>query len=253
MRFLIVLFFVLVIIFSLAIFSGNDKVTVQTIIVSGNATVSATDVLAVANRDMSGRYWHLFARNNSLIFPRSEIERDLLAELKTIKDVDISWNGWQKININVSERKPHSVWCGNDPQAVDSDCYFSDDSGYLYVEAPIFSGSMFVKDYGNIATSGSPVGRQFLPALIYVQAFTLIQSLELKNLKVVSVYFDGSNYFFTLESGTEIIFNDKSGFNQPSQNLFSALDTGNLDLASSTDKIKYIDLRFDNKIVVGKK
>ena len=60
-RFYIVSFFVFVIIFGLAIFSGNERVKIQTIIVSGNAAVSSDAVLAIANRDMAGRYWYLFS------------------------------------------------------------------------------------------------------------------------------------------------------------------------------------------------
>lgn len=254
MRSTIVLFFFLVILFTLAIFSGHEKVSVQTIIISGNASVTDNEILTIANRDMAGRYGYLFARNNSMIFPRFQIKKDLLAELKTIKDVDISWNTWQRVDINIVERKPDSVWCGADIKATDSECYFVDKNGFIYSRGPIFSGSMFIKSYGALsATSTSPIGQYFLPTEIYSQIYNLIQILDQNNIKVIAISYDGFDYRFTLDSGPEIIFNNKNGFSSVFTNLFSAIETKNLDLAADASVINYIDLRFDNKIVVGKK
>ncbi len=257
-RLYIVLFFVLSLVIGLAIFSGHEKIRIQTIIVSGNAAVSADDVLAVANRDMAGRYFYLFSRSNSLIFPRFKIKKDLLSEIKTIKDLDISWDDWQQISIKITERKPYSVWCGNDMKITDAKCYFVDKEGYIYGEAPAFSGSIFIKDYGladqaDAPVSGNGIGRYYLPRQVYMQIFRLVGLLDQINIKVISVYFDGTDYKFGLESGPEIIFNDKSTFESSFSNLFSAIETKNLDLENNADKISYIDLRFDNKIVVGKK
>jgi len=243
----IVLFFLLVIILGLAIYSGHEKVKVQTIIVSGNAAVSSDAVLATANEVMAGRYFYLFARNNYLIFPRWEILERLLYEYRTIKEIDVSWESWQTISISIVERKPHSVWCGDSNQ-----CFFVDKEGYIYSQAPSFSGTMFVKDYGNVSTSTGEIGQNFLSKQTYTQIFTLIDILDQKNMKVISVSFDGSDYKFTLENGPEIVFNNKNTFELSFQNLFSAIETGNLDLEKEANLIKYIDLRFDNKIVVGR-
>lgn len=247
-RFYIILFFLLVVVLGLAIFSGNKKVTIQTIIVSGNAVVSNDEVLAVANKVMSGRYGYLFAKNNYLIFPRFQIKEALLTQIKTIRDVNVSWKNWQAISIDITERHPHSVWCN-----ADNSCYFVDKEGYIYSQAPDFTGTMYIKSYGNIATSTSPIGQNFLIKTTYNQIFNLISNLEIKNIKVITVTFDGADYKFKLENGPEIIFNDKNAFELSFQNLFSAIETKNLDLEKDVNLIKYIDLRFANKIVVGKK
>jgi cell division septal protein FtsQ len=251
-RFYIILFFVFVIVFGLAIFSGNEKVKIQTVIVSGNAAVSSDTVLAIANRDMAGRYWYLFSRSNSLIFPRFQIKKDLLREIKTISDVSISWDNWQQISIFITERRPHSVWCGNDMRISES-CFFVDKYGYIYSEAPTFSGSIFIKDYGNVSTSTSAVGQYFLSRQTYSKVFNLIDNLDKNNIKVVAVSFDGTDFRFVLESGPTIVFTNKDNFDPTFQNFFTAIETKNLDLDAEADIISYIDLRFDNKIVVGKK
>jgi hypothetical protein len=250
-RLYIILFFLLIIILGLAIFSGSEKMKVQTIIVSGNAAVSPDQVLAIANRNMTGRYGYLFAKSNSLIFPRYEIKKDLLQEIKTIIDLDINWDDWQQISINIVERKPHSVWCGSDSKKGDSTCYFVDKGGYIYGIAPVFSGNIFIKNYSNLLTD--PIGQYFLPKSVYGQIFILIDLLKQRNMKVIYVSFDDTDYRFGLEDGFEIIFNDKNKFEISFQNLLLAIDGGSLDLDKDAQTIKYIDLRFDNRIVVGKK
>ena len=256
-RFFIILFFLLVIILSLAILSGHEKVKIKNIVILNNAAVSSSDILAIVNRDITGRYLYLFSKSNSLIFPRFKIRDDLLSELKAIKDVNISFEDWQKISISVEERKPHSVWCGVDVKAVEPQCFFVDKEGYIYSQAPTFSGSVYVKDYGSPllmnASTSDPIGHYFLSKDVYSQIYNFIQILDQNNLKVISLSFDGFDYKLALESGPIIIFNNKNDFNLSFQNLFTAIQTKNLDLINDTNTINYIDLRFDNKIVVGKK
>lgn len=251
-RFSIVLFFLLIIVFSLAIYSGSEKIIIKNIAVSGNAAVSADEVLTIVNRDLAGRYWYLFARKNFLIFPRFQIKEDILREIKTVKEVDISWDGWQKIAINLVERRPHSVWCGFGQETPAQSCFFLDKDGFIYSLAPDFSGTMFIRSYGGISTSTDPLGQVYLSSDTYRQFFVLAERLESFDQKVVSIIRDDFDYHFILASGPEIIFNDDRSFVSSFSNLFIALETGNLDLKNEAAKIKYVDLRFDNKIVVGK-
>jgi hypothetical protein len=261
-RFYIILFLLVALVIGSAILSGHEKVRIEEsgIAISGNAAVPRDDILSIVKRDIAGRYFYLFSKNNSLIFPRFEIKKDILNEIKTIKDADISWEGWKKISISVLERKPHSVWCGKDMSATSTACYFVDKEGYIYSQAPDFSGSLFVKNYGQLAPDQSvnisqdnPLGSYFLPTNIYLQIYNLIDFLKQNNLKVIYVYFDGLDYRFTLGDGPVIIFNAKNSFNQSFTNFFTAIQTGNLNLEKDAKSINYIDLRYDNKIVVGRK
>lgn len=248
----IILFFLLVIIFGIAILSGHENVRIQTVTVSGNAAVPTDDILALVNADLAGRYFSLFSKSNSIIFPRFQIKKDLLKKIMTIQDADVSWEGWQKISITVTERKPYSVWCGTNPLAVEPDCYFADKTGYIYSQAPSFSGNIYVKNYSNLYDT-DPLGQYFLPKGLYTRISNLLSALEQNNLKVISLSYDGFDFKFVLEVGPTIIFNGESDYNQAFSNLLSAIETNNLDLNKDAGNISYIDLRYDNKIIVGKK
>jgi hypothetical protein len=230
----------------LAILSGHDRVKIKKIIISGNAAVSADEILTIASRDLIGRYWSLFAKSNSLIFPRWQIKEDILTEIKTVKDLDISWEDWQTISIALTERKPQAVWCGSDP-TINPSCSFLDKSGLIYRPAPIFSGNLFIKNYGQ------PTGDFFLPTEKYLVITDLINQLIEKNLRVIQVFFDGVDYRFTLETGPIIIFSSTGDPSLSFRNLWAAIATNNLDLIQESASINYVDLRFENKIVIGKK
>lgn len=264
----VVTFFLAVVVFSLAIYSGNEKVIVKEINISNNAAVPSNDILAIVDRDMAGRYGYLFSRNNFFIFPRFQIKADILNEIKTVKDVKVSWDGWQKISIVVQEREPHSVWCGNEQDITDQKCFFVDDGGYIYSEASTFSGNLFIRGYGvldlidDTGTSTEvvdPIGKNYLPTEIYTGLFKFITLLENRNLRVNILSYTGIDFQLTLETGPVIIFNfkndstDKPGVSLAFVNFFAALDGKNLDLLNDVSLIDYIDLRFENKVVVGKK
>ena len=259
-RLYIILFFLIIIIIGLAILSGQEKVKIQTVDISGNAAVSTDQILDIVSRDMSGRYFYLFSKSNSLIFPRFRIRMDILNEIKTIKDVDISWKDWGKISIIIEERKPHSVWCGEDPNIIPTECFFIDKNGYIYSQAPNFSGSLFIKYYGPIvlgqmgdANQINPIGSYFLLSEIYKQIANLISILDQNNLKVGYVFYDGFDFRFNLDLGPVIIFNSKDNFSESFSNFFTAIETKNLDPEKDAGSISYIDLRFANKIIIGKK
>jgi hypothetical protein len=251
-RFVIVLFLLLIILISLAIVSGQDEIVIKDIKISGNAAVSNAEVLELVNADLSGRYLGLFSRRNFLIFPRFQIKADLLNNLKTINTVKISWTKWQEITVKITERRPHSVWCGNDYKEKEQTCFLVDKTGYIYNEASTFSNNIFVRGYGPLAATSS-IGSFFLETNTYEQIYGLVDLLDRNNLRVLAVSFDNFDYRFYLESGPVIIFNSKVAFDLAFQNLFTAIKAGELDLVAGADKINYIDLRFGDKIVIGKK
>ena len=78
--------------------------------------------------------------------------------------------------------------------------------------------------------------------------------LEQNNLGVSALSFDGYDFTFYLKLGPKIIFNDRhGGFSQPFSNLLTSLNSGDLDLQNKAETINYVDLRYDSKIVVGRK
>lgn len=250
-RFTIITLGFLVALIGLALFSGWQKIVIHEVKIVGQAALAETEIKDIVERDLGGRYLYLFSRRNFLIFPRLMIKRDLLAELPILQTVDVSWNGWGKILITVVEKRPEAVWCGAKPETGEQ-CFFLDKTGLVYDLAPDFSGGMYLRYYAPIL-AGSPLRARPLTEGIFQYFNRLIKILFDEGIVVEQIYFDGRDYTFILTDGLKIIFNDREGLSQPFNNLLIALRAGELDLSEAQrKKIAYLDLRFDNKVIVGK-
>ncbi len=246
-RLYIIVFFVLFFIFGLAILSGQSFWTIKTYIIEGNKTISTSRILEITNENTKGRYLALFARNNFLIYPREKIEQAIEKEFKTIKTIEVSWQAWQVVSINIVERKPYAVWCGESFN-TDQACYFIDHSSFVFDQAPNFSGPIYLKFFGQVSEEGFYLKDEF--GLLN----SLIKKLSDINIEVRAAAFDGHDFTFYLSSGVKIIFNDRNGgIVKNFDNLFLALNSGNLDLHKNIESLDYVDLRFESRVVVGKR
>jgi len=242
-----VLFFVII---GLALLSGIDKTKISNIKISGNIAVGRQEIEDIVNTDLSGRYFYLFSKRNSLIFPRFFIEKDLANTIKRFEGVNVEWSDLNTITITVKERKPFSLWCGNNLLKTE-DCYFMDETGYIFGVAPIFSGNAFVKNFGGIS-SNFPIGENFLNPLTYLELNKFIDSISGLGFRSGTLFYNGDDFSLVLENGIEIKFSDKIGFQSAFDNLSSAINANQIDLALGSEKIKYVDLRFGDKVLVGK-
>ncbi len=257
--------FFIILITALSFLSKNRNLTIHTITVEGNHVVETQSIIDTVNARMAGNYLHLFSRSNAALYPNRKIRNELLADFKRLSSVDISLVNLKTIVIKVTERSPAYLWCGldvpsTDEQSFKNKCYFLDESGYMFDEAPYFSGNIYFKFYG--WPQGSPPddfsGNTFLPANDFAKLIYFKNSLV--NLKLIPDMFlvnsDG-DYEIYLEDGAgasnahpKIIFNKGNDFQKIINNLSSALNSAPLvtDFKNKFSSLLYLDLRYDNKV-----
>src|SRR3989344_595858 len=104
---------------------------------------------------LSGSYIGVFPRNNSLIYPRSEIRSVIWNIYREVESIDLRRAGFHTLIVTVHEKIPSAVVCAtlpdfnnNELSLDDSDaCYFADSSGILFKKAPSFSGDVYNRYY----------------------------------------------------------------------------------------------------------
>lgn len=115
-----------------------------------------TDMVSQAARSvLSGRYLGLFSRAASLIYPRSELVAAVAAASPKIQSVDVSRQGLTAIVVSVREKSPSALVCATLPDfegdrivfGDQDDCYFADETGYMFGRAPSFSGHIYHRYY----------------------------------------------------------------------------------------------------------
>ena len=224
-----------------------DKVRIKNIVISGNTSVPSETILKLVDNELNKVYLWITPTDNLLLLRRSAINNQILDNIKKIGSVRILIHGISNIEVAVLERKSSNLWCKGIPSNT-KDCYFMDSSGFVFQEAPTFSDDSFTKFFGLI-TADDPIG-----SIYFVNNFNNIYSLfsKFRDMSFQPKYFNASSeneYEIIIFGGGKIFINNKKPFTTSLVNLQALIDNKYIKIDdSSLKKIKYIDLRFGNKV-----
>ncbi len=227
----------------------RQEVRISNVTVSGNSAVSKEDISNIVEQKLTERYLWIIPTDNFLLLKRGAIKNEILNDFKKVKTADIFFHSLKDIEITVTEREAKYLWCDGMPTKY-KNCYFMDKNGFIFAEAPDFSGNPFTKYFGLII--GNPVGQSYFNSARFNEINTFFTKLN--DMKFSPVSFnavDESQYEVYLSVGGKIIFDDKKTFDKDIINLQAVIDSGYIKTdPASLQKIKYIDLRFGNKVVL---
>lgn len=230
--------------------SWQDFFRISKIKITGNMSLGESTLIASASVPLSDNYAWIWPKNFFLWYPRAEIERNLKDQYLRLLDVKTSLSGLSTINIKVTERRPTGVWCGKVINKV-SPCFLIDKGGYIFDNAPKYTGSLFTHYYGEIASTSGIVGSTYLPRR-FEELTQFTKNLHNENLEVTEVEYvaNDSYYNIYLSNGPKLIVSDKQSYEKTFRNIMILSKNKNLDLHNTKTSLGlvYIDLRFGNKI-----
>ncbi len=236
-----ILFAVIVLIFTLTF----NKLQVKSVSVSGNSTVNKEDILSVVDKKLNNNYLYLIRTDNFFLLRRDEIKSDLLDNFKKLESVNINFRGLNNLEVSVIEREAKYLWCN-----ATSTCYFMDKTGFIFKEAPTLSPNPFFEFFGLI--TDEPVGKSYLSEKFSNLAAFLDSINEIGFTAKSFNAIDEHKYEINLSSGAKIIFDDKKTFEQDLVSLHAIIDNGYVKPTDkSFEKIKSIDLRYGNKVILN--
>jgi hypothetical protein len=259
-KILIILFGLIAVFILLAYLSCFNSLNITGIQISGNKVVDTETLRATVESQIAGKYLWLFPKTNILYYPQNAIKNELQNKFKRLKDINLSIQNNKILLVSVTERIAKYTWCGAipppdaNPPPINTNsqkCYFLDEDGYIFDEAPYFSGEVYFKFYGS-ADIGSYFSKQNFKRLISFKDI-----LVGIGLKPVSLYItnDGDvNIFLSRGNSStnepKIIFKIDADFQNVAENLEAALTTEPLqsEFKNKYSLLQYIDLRFGNKV-----
>ena len=244
--------------------SQNDRWKITRVEVIGTQTVDSDTVEALVREKLKGNYYIAYARENSEIFPRRDIEEGLLNVFPRLASARAERVDMHTIAVKVSERKPYALWCGEvyAPETQElASCYFIDDIGFVFDRAPTFSGGVYLEVYGALeGKQNENALRAHIPLapfnLLYTTTQALIRDLGeplrivLKPEGEVAVTMKKSASYPVL-AGVELRFKDTTNAETIMKNLLAALPVQFPADTIPKKKLLYIDMRFGNKIFFG--
>ena len=257
---------ILAVLFAVALggVSQNNRWHVTTVKILGTQAVSENAVWSLANKLLEGNYYFLYARDNSFIFPQGEITAELLHTFPRIKSVRIHREGAHTIVIEVVERKPFMLWCGELLEGgtpARTECWFIDDRGFVFDRAPIFSEGVYREVYAPLLyrNTSAPL-HAVIPAERFLFAYSLIEGLErgVGEISRVLIKQEGE-YGMVIRSSAlypelvdaELYFKDGQSSERLMHNILAALPVQFPPDFISEKKLLYVDLRFGNKVFFG--
>jgi POTRA domain, FtsQ-type len=224
---------------------------VQTITVTGNSIIQSADIESLVRDSLAGNYWYLFPKANIALYPKDQVRKEIASKFSRIESFDIKRASLTSIAIHIVERKPESLWC-EDAQENGVRCYFIDDTGLIFDEAPKFSPDVYFVYTG--AVIGEPVGARYLNEESFSKLKTIIKGMQTLSLEpsVLDSISDNS-YEVILKKGGSIFFSLEDDGSKILSNLESVLSDQALSVfAGGRLTVSSLDLRYGNKIIIKK-
>ncbi len=215
--------------------------------VVGAQDISTSSISGVVWSDLSGTYRYVVPKNSVFFYPKQEIERSLMQEFPTLQSTSVGLSSSKTLIVSVIERDPVALWCGVDI-ATGTPCYLLDGSGLVYAPSANYSGNVYIRYYGAVATGSPPW--QFLSPEQFSGINTLAEGMSEKvsSDTVEALYIDPSNDVHVIfGSGFVTLFS-------LSQNPTDVFNSFSLALISQPfqqhplSAFAYLDLRFGQKL-----
>ncbi len=232
---------------------------ISSIEVASNKIADTESIKKIIEKDISGYYLWFFPKTNVFLYPKDKIKEDLSLQFKKIKDVDLSVRR-KVLEVSFTERAASYTWCGKVySEAVDNKkCYLMDEGGFIFDEAADFSGGVYFKFYGSTDKS-NPLGSYFLEEnfeklLIFkktLEGIGLVPfSLYLLESGDVKIFLSKVKGKMVAPVNPYVIFRPDADLELLAGNLETALNTQPLlsDFKNKYSSLKYIDLRYGNKV-----
>lgn len=252
----LVILFVLV-----AFFSYNKNLLIKDVIVNGNEILNEEDIKKETFKILKdNKVLAFWAGDNKFIYRNKKLEVGLRDAFPRILDIRIQRVG-KNLEINLSERERAFLWCGNEAPSFlerfeEGDCYFLDNSGFIFDKSPGFSSGVYFTFYSKTEDE-NPIGEHVLDFQFIKDINSLISVMSEKGLPAHSlVVKDEGQYELLLNIGTDlndypkILFTKDNTIEEIYNKFISIIDEEPLktDLLEKSNKLEYIDFRFNNRV-----
>jgi hypothetical protein len=260
--FLLYIFLFILFIGVLSFFSGHKKVVIHNIEISGNRIIDEEEITEDIHKDILGKYLYLFSKNNILIYPKNKIYNNLITKYTRIENLSINLINFNTLKINITERTGTLLYCGNDipgnKENIGENCYFINDDGFVFDQAPYFSGNVYFKYYMKLSDENdNPLGSQLLDKESFHQLNRFIDDIILLGFKPIYLKKENDNIIYLylnhkmINVAPYIVFRLDDELDALVEDFSLAMNKKEFaeEINTKYDKLLYIDLRFKNKIL----
>lgn len=227
----------------------NQHFLINAIKIKGNVVTKSEELQAIVANDLAGNYLWVIPRSNALLYPKQKIIRDLMQNEPRLKFIEVKLFSPKSLVVSVSERIPLALYCKDIANtSTPTSCYFIDASGFIFSEAPAFSGGVYFV-YSSDPLIDTPLRVQYLDSKKFKELDVFINSLGDIGLYPKVFVLKNAEYHLILSNGAVIMWKETQNLDQVHSNLSSFVEGDSFQKdKNNINNILYIDLRFGNKI-----
>lgn len=261
-RFVWTLITIVVLFVGLGLLSHVPKVMIREVNVSGTKVLSGEEVSQSVKEYLEGNVAIFYARGNIFLYSKNKLESFILEKFPRVYSiVEITRNG-RKLDVVLEERRAAFTWCGDVAPVYESrfekrDCYFLDQTGFIFDASPFFTPGVYLTFYGGIKTDVEPIGQTLATKNSIMDFGYLSEVFEKLSLPVHSVVIksDGQNELLlniltTTNIYAKILFNEDIPLLEIESKIYSAVAEESFieQFSDSDSELEYIDTRFSNRV-----
>lgn len=250
----LVLLVVCAVIGAVAYFVRAPFLRIQTIQVTGTDPASQAEIIAFVTAQLSGNYRYFIPRDHVWEYPRLNLRQSILTAFPRLADVEPKLQSFTALSIQVSERLPKALWCGEEGALAPPEgatCRYLDQHGAAYAPAATTSALAYMTYYGALDSSRLPpqflTPQQYHALVVFIDALVGKAEAGPASSAVVDAY---GNVTLHFQNGFELIFTLDDAFARAGVVLHRfgiALQSSPFEIHTLTD-FEYLDLRFGDSL-----
>jgi len=237
-KFVLSLFLLAVLVIGLSYFLRISEFRIGKILIEGNVTLGKEELSASIANYLDGKYLDIFVRDNIFVIPKKDIKKRLLTDYPRLKEVTLFRDFPNSLLVELKERTPTALLC------VGKQCSFLDEEGFIFEQAPFFSGDTYVKFYDEGEIQG--VKNRLLTDTQFKGIIEFIKQLKLEDVNTSKITLNKEGlYDISVLEGWKLKLNNNIDLDIALENLKLVLDR---QIKDNRENLNYIDLRIDNKV-----
>ena len=219
-------------------------VQIDEVAIEGAEGTSAAEIEHTIREELRTKLFAVIPRNNVLLYSDEAITAAVVAAFPNLSQVDLKLRNLHALHLKVEERNAFALWCKEDNG---ENCFLLDENGFIYEQAPVYSGTAYVRFYGPLQ-KGEIVGNAFLGKDEFRALLQFIEALKAESHIAEVVRIDEHrDVRVTCAGGYDILFTRDQ---KPEEILLriQAAEGSRVLEGKKLEDLQYLDLRFGNRL-----
>lgn len=216
----------------------HDKWRVREIAVSGAEVLESGEVADIVRGLLARRVAYILPGDNIVLLDAGNLTEELRRRLSRIKDVTVRRESFDKLSVNITERKTWGIYCREE------NCFLLDVDGFVFAPSPAFEGNLIVKVIDRRERDTVSLGETVFTGKFSLSELKSVLE-DATNKRVLEITIDSANeWSVTTSAGWRILLDERIDLESAIQNLRAALG----EIGEASARLDYIDLRYGRKI-----